>query len=108
MRRFKIYITQLQTGELLLVHRCSPQQEASGGEADCSTEHAVLWRSPPDGSRWVRTQHVVQRQPPAPDLVGSEWSVFTFHDGTVFMMAPTASACTYYISKDHARSFMQQ
>ena len=103
---YKPYITQLRTGELLLVHRCSPQQEASGGEAGCSTEHAVLWRSPPDGSRWVRTQHVVQRQPPAPDLVGSEWSVFTFHDGTVFMMAPTASACTYYISKDHAHSFV--
>eukprot|EP01048_Picozoa_sp_COSAG05_P024143 COSAG05_NODE_5543_length_1146_cov_2.481375_1_plen_115_part_00 len=58
---YKPWITQLQNGELLMVHRCNSP------EADCSPMHAVLWRSPSDGSNWTRTEHVHQKSPAASD-----------------------------------------
>ena len=86
---YKPWVTQLKTGELLMVHRCnSPEANCSNqdGSGTPNTNHAVLWRSPADGSSWTRTEHVMQKSPPASDLDGGEWSVNTFADGTVFML----------------------
>ena len=80
-----------------MVHRCNSP------EANCSSMHAVLWRSPADGLAWTRTEHVMQKSPHAPDLPGAEWSVNTLSDGTVFMLN---GGCDYFYSKDHGHSFI--
>ena len=94
---YKPWVTQLQNGELLMVHRCN------NPEANCTPMHAVIWRSPADGSNWSRTEHVMQKSPPASDLSGGEWSVNTLSDGTVFMLN---GGCDYFYSKDNGHSFV--
>ena len=93
---YKPWVTQLQNGELLMVHCCKYVK-------NCTAMHPVIWRSPADGSNWSRTDHVMQNSPPASDLSDREWSVNTLSDGTVFMLN---GGCDYFYSKDNGHSFV--
>ena len=86
--------------------------------------HVVMWRAPANWTTaddWVRTQHVPRSEnswhparprgrlpwpgPPegnGSDIFGAEFSIFSFNDGTVFMIS---GGCQYYVSEDHGHSF---
>ena len=100
------WITELATGELLLVHRCasvlSSPPVVYNTYQDCREDHLVLSIGTADGSHWTRTQHVPVSSPtPARDILGGEFAVHTLSDGTVFLHA----GCSYWRSRDHGRSF---
>ena len=104
---YKPYITQLATGELLMVHRCeailSSPPRVMNAYQDCPEDHLVLWRGTATGDSWNRTQHVAVAAPhKSADILGGEFSVQTLTDGTVFLHS---GGCQYYRSTDHARSF---
>ena len=100
------WITELATGELLLVHRCasvlSSPPVVYNTYQDCREDHLVLLIGTADGSDWTRTQHVHVSSPtPARDILGGEFAVHTLSDGTVFLHA----GCSYWRSRNHGRSF---
>eukprot|EP01052_Picozoa_sp_SAG31_P026493 SAG31_NODE_2403_length_5765_cov_2.260148_4_plen_414_part_01 len=96
---YKPWVTQLKTGELLMVHRCNLPEGNCTQVTDrgIPVQHAVMWRAPANGSIWTRTEHVMESSPRAPDLPGAEWSIHTLSDGTVFMLN---GGCDYFYSRD--------
>lgn len=109
---YKPWVTQLSTGELLMVGRCDPSI-VDGTKVPNCTAHggigpfaAVLWRAPEDLSRWTRTTQL--RGGAGPFMTGVEFSIHALADDTIIVLTGLPENCTHYRSTDGGYSFKTQ